>query len=86
MTGKQEKKNGRCGICGGRMEWDENATIPFVFGRTVVIVREVPAEVCGSCGEAFMSGDVTDLVMDSVEKSGVAIRSVRGPVQSDFVN
>ncbi len=50
------------------MEWDENATIPFVFGRTVVIVREVPAEVCGSCGEAYMTGDVTDRVMDSVEK------------------
>jgi YgiT-type zinc finger domain-containing protein len=38
-------------------------TVPFVLDETVVIIRDVPAEVCASCHESYMSSDVTDDVM-----------------------
>ena len=58
MTGKLEKIS-RCPLCGGSLERGV-ATIPFVFRDTVVVVKNVPAEVCSSCHEPYTSGKVTD--------------------------
>lgn len=38
------------------------ATIPFVLGETVIVVKGVPAEICGSCHEPFTTGRVTDAI------------------------
>jgi YgiT-type zinc finger domain-containing protein len=64
MTREHAKDNGHCPLCGGRLVADQKATIPFVLDRTVVVVKEVPAEVCGSCHEPFMTGEVTDKVTE----------------------
>jgi len=45
------------------------ATMPFVLGPTVVVVKNVPAEICQSCGEAFMIGVVTDTITDMLSQS-----------------
>lgn len=58
MIGEQEN-NGRCPLCGGRLSAGIT-TIPFVFADTVVLVKQVPAQICGSCREPFMTGQVTD--------------------------
>ncbi len=58
MTGEFER-NSRCPLCGGRMKVGE-ATIPFMFPDTVVLVKDVPAQVCNSCHEPYMTGKVTD--------------------------
>lgn len=61
MTGVLENKN--CPLCGGQLHQDE-ATIPFILSNDMVIViKKVPAEVCGDCHEPFMIGGVTDQVM-----------------------
>ena len=36
------------------------ATIPFVLENTVAIIKGVPAEVCASCHESYMTGEATD--------------------------
>ena len=59
MTGVQE--NERCYFCGGRLTPDL-ATIPFVVGKRVVVVKEVPAYVCSQCGEAIMDSEVAGVV------------------------
>ena len=59
MTGEPE--NDRCYFCGGKLESDL-ATIPFVVGTSIVIVKQVPAEVCVQCGEAIMSSKVAATV------------------------
>jgi YgiT-type zinc finger domain-containing protein len=38
------------------------ATIPFVLENTVAVIKDVPAEVCASCHESYMTGEVTDRV------------------------
>jgi YgiT-type zinc finger domain-containing protein len=64
MTGVHESDNGRCPLCGGRMEQTQAATIPFVLENAVVVIKDVPAEVCVSCHEPYVTGKVTDRVVD----------------------
>lgn len=59
MIGVQE--NGKCYFCGGRVTPDF-ATIPFVVGKSVIVVKEVPAYVCTQCGEAIMDSEVAQVV------------------------
>jgi YgiT-type zinc finger domain-containing protein len=54
-------KNKHCPLCGGSLR-EETATIPFVVKGSVVVVKGAAAEVCEDCGEAFLSGRVTDTV------------------------
>ena len=48
-----------CPLCGGELE-RSTATIPFVVGSTVAVIKGVPAEVCDTCGEPFLDGTATD--------------------------
>ena len=48
-----------CPLCGGEIE-PSVATIPFVLGATIAVIKGVPAEVCGTCGEAFLDSAATD--------------------------
>jgi YgiT-type zinc finger domain-containing protein len=67
MTG--EHANGkRCPVCGGTLEPGE-ATIPYVLrDQSVVVIKNVPAEICGDCHEAFTSGRVTDQIVSMVQQ------------------
>lgn len=58
MTGKHARDN-RCPICGGAMKRGL-ATIPFVLRDGVIIVKSVPAEICQSCHEPFVIGEIVD--------------------------
>ncbi len=62
MTGEQERSDGRCPLCGGRLLPEQTATIPFVLENIVAVIKDVPAEVCASCRESYMTGEVTDRV------------------------
>ena len=59
MTGEPE--NDRCYFCGGKVKAGL-ATLPFVFGSRVVIVKQVPAEVCGQCGEPMIASEAAAIV------------------------
>jgi YgiT-type zinc finger domain-containing protein len=48
------------------------ATVTLQRGETSVIVKQVPAEVCETCGEYYLAKDVTALV---TEKAEGAVRS-----------
>jgi len=38
------------------------AIVPFVLPDAVVLIRDVPAEICHSCHEPYMTGKVTDRI------------------------
>lgn len=42
-------------------------TVTLERGRTVVVIRDVPAEVCGSCGEAVLSEAVAEQAFQRAE-------------------
>ena len=58
----------RCPVCGGRMQTGM-ATIPFMFPETVVLIKAVPAEICRSCHEPFMVGQVTDRILQLLNQA-----------------
>jgi len=61
MIGESEK-NSPCPVCGGRMR-PGLATVPFFLTNAVVLVKEVPAEICISCHEPYMTGKITDRIV-----------------------
>ena len=64
MTGKEEKNKIKlCPLCGGGME-DGITTVPFIIVEKVVVIKNVPAEICADCSEAYMKG----LVVGEIKK------------------
>ncbi len=61
MTGELEENN-RCPLCRGRLQPGQ-ATVPFFFPKTVVLIKDVPAEICACCHEPFTTGKVTDRIV-----------------------
>lgn len=47
-----------CPICGQEALTPGTTTFATDAAGTVVVVRDVPAEVCGNCGEVFISDEV----------------------------
>ena len=71
----------KCPLCGGKMR-EGLATLPFVAKGSVVVVKDVTAEVCEDCGEAFLSGHATDAVTELLQnavKSGVELSLITYP-------
>jgi len=50
-----------CPLCGGTLA-PGIAMIPFVLNRHVVVIKDVPAEVCDTCSEPFMHSGATATV------------------------
>ena len=60
MDGASENRSS-CPLCRGELR-ERSATIPFVVGDNVLVVRDAPAEVCEECGEPFLAGEATDII------------------------
>ena len=71
MTGKPgaAKSEGVCALCAGPLA-SQVTTLPFLEGEHVIVIRDVPAEVCEDCGEAYLSGRVVDWIDDLLSRAG----------------
>jgi len=49
----------KCVICKNGDVAPGKATVVLERGKRVIIFREVPADVCGQCGEYYLSEDVS---------------------------
>jgi len=69
MAGKSEEKssNSRCPLCGGGL-CEGAASLPFFLDRRIVVIKDVPAEVCADCGEPYMKSGVTGRVEALLDK------------------
>jgi len=56
-----ELENSVCPNCGGQLTLGL-ASVPFILESTVVVVKNVPALICGDCYEPYLNGPVTDQV------------------------
>ena len=68
----------RCMFCNGRLE---EGTTEFMAraGGEVVIINNVPALVCGQCGEAYYSVETSrkiDVVMNDAHRKKLCVRPV----------
>jgi YgiT-type zinc finger domain-containing protein len=68
MTGAPDANGtGVCALCGGRLATGV-ASVPFVRSERVIVVRAVPAQICGSCREPYFDGPTLDRVLALVER------------------
>lgn len=60
-----------CPYCSGQLA-PGMATIPFVLGKSVAVIKEVPAEICEACGEPFLGAEATDAVAELLARARAA--------------
>ena len=70
MTGKRAKKaeTGTCPLCGGALY---AGTTIMTFDNElnqIVVVKEIPADVCSQCEETYATAKVLDQVGEMVRK------------------
>jgi YgiT-type zinc finger domain-containing protein len=61
----------KCAICKTSNTAPGTATVTLQRGDSVVVIKEVPAEVCGQCGEYYLDDSTTAKVLAMAE-AGVA--------------
>jgi len=70
MIGKAEKDStGKCPLCGGGLH-DGASAMPFFLDDKIVVVKDVPSEVCADCGEAYMKSGAAknvEKLLDTLE-------------------
>ena len=53
----------RCMLCRGGLTRPGTTTIVLFRGPTTVIMKEVPAEVCGDCAEPVLAEAISERVL-----------------------
>jgi len=61
MTGELEE-NSHCPLCGGRLQPGQSI-VPFLLPNAIILIKDVPAEICSSCHEPYTTGKVTDRIV-----------------------
>ena len=62
-----------CFMCKGKLA-DSTTSFMVDLGNCIVIIKNVPAQVCGQCGEASYSNDVArqiEKIVNSVKSSAI---------------
>ena len=66
----------KCVICKSGETAEGTTTVTIERDGAVLVLRGVPARVCQTCGEAYVSGDVTDEILrcaDEMVRQGVEV-------------
>ncbi|KAF5091573.1 type II toxin-antitoxin system MqsA family antitoxin [Methanospirillum sp.] len=66
----------KCAICKHGICEPGTITVTLERGPTTVVIRQVPAMVCTTCGEEYLNEEITDAVLSIAEhdvKAGVQV-------------
>jgi YgiT-type zinc finger domain-containing protein len=69
-----------CVICKNGTTHPGHVTVTLQRGDTIVILKQVPADVCANCGEYYLSAEVASQVLERAEravKSGAEIEILK---------
>lgn len=64
-----------CSICKGNSE-DKNTTFMVDLGNCIVIIKNVPSQVCDQCGEISYSHEVSKQIERIVDTMRTAITEI----------
>lgn len=59
----------KCVICKTGEVADGRTTVTLQRDETTVVIKHVPAKVCGQCGEYYLSEEMTGKVMAMAEEA-----------------
>jgi len=77
QEGRQTMK--KCPLCGGELE-EKTITHPQEYRGRIIILENVPAEVCSQRGEVLIRPDVLERVQEVVWSETAPRRTARVPV------
>ncbi|MBI4203362.1 MAG: type II toxin-antitoxin system MqsA family antitoxin [Chloroflexi bacterium] len=66
----------KCVVCKHGETYEGTATVTLTKGGAVVVVRGVPAQVCGNCGEEYVDQAIAarlSAIALEAEKEGVQV-------------
>jgi YgiT-type zinc finger domain-containing protein len=78
----------RCVLCRQGETHAGQVAATLQRGETIVIIKQVPADVCENCGEYYLSKEVTSLVLQKGEEAvhkGAEIAEVTTTLRSGWV-
>jgi len=73
---RKEKITMKCLICKHGCTQPGKMTATFERGSTTIVVKEVPADVCDSCGEEYLSEEISSKLLQQAEdavKAGIQV-------------
>jgi len=59
----------RCVLCRHGETLPGKTTVVLQRGETTVIIKDVPAEICETCGEYYLADDITERVLGMAEEA-----------------
>lgn len=69
-----------CTLCKSGETSEGYITVTLTRNNSVIIIRDVPAEVCNNCGEYYLSDSIAEKIYDLADqavKKGVEIEILR---------
>ena len=59
----------KCTICKQGETRPGKTTVVLERGKTTVLIKDVPAEICENCGEYYLTEEMTAKVMEMAEEA-----------------
>jgi YgiT-type zinc finger domain-containing protein len=59
----------KCTICKQGETLPGRTTVVLERGKTTVVIKDVPAEICENCGEYYLTEEMTAKVMEMAEEA-----------------
>ena len=59
----------KCLICRHGETYSGTATITLERGSTAILFRDVPGDICNTCGEVYHSEEVTSILLKQAEQA-----------------
>lgn len=79
MSQHPNDKTEKCPLCGGSLE-SRHISHPQYFDGSLVILENIPAEVCLQCGEVLLNPSVVERMQETVWSGKAAKRMARIPI------
>ena len=65
----------RCYFCKGKIE-EKRVRVDFRWGDELVVIEDVPAEVCQQCGEKYFSPEVYKAMENLAKTKAKAVKQI----------
>ena len=70
----------KCVLCKHGETRSGEATVTLERGETIVVIKDVPADICENCGEHYLSAEISETLLARAEeaiKSGAEVEILR---------
>ena len=75
----KEETMKRCYFCNGKIQ-SRLVTVDYRWGNKLVVINNVPAQVCSQCGEKYFDAEVSREMEHIVLKDEKPLTSINVPV------